>query len=98
MRIDSMTKSYMDRGLLLTSLLLSVSGQAIAMREDSQQLARVLGEARDEAVELAGDADEAESLIRTQVRSETHATMLDRAKDHVNNMARIVDKLTETHA
>jgi hypothetical protein len=93
-----MTKSYMVGGPLLTSLLLSVSGQAIAMRVDSQQLTRVLGEARDEAVELAGDTDEAESLIRTQVPSETHAAMLDRAKDHVNNMARIVDKLSETHA
>jgi hypothetical protein len=98
MRIDSMTKSYMVRGVLLTLLLLSVSGRALAVREDSQQLTQVLGEARDEAAELARDADEAESLIRNQVSWETHAAVLDRVKDHVNNMARIVDKLTETRA
>jgi hypothetical protein len=96
MRIDSMTKSYMVRGVLLTLLLLSVSGRAIAVREDSQQLTQVLGNARDEAAELARDADEMESLIRNDVSWETHAVMLDRIKGHVNNMARIVAKLTET--
>jgi hypothetical protein len=89
MRIDSMTKSYMVRGVLLTLLLLSASGRAIAVREDSQQLTHVLGEARDEAAELARDADEAESLIRNQVSWETHAAVLDRVKDHVNNMAHL---------
>jgi hypothetical protein len=98
MRIDSMTKSYIVRGVLLTLLLLPVSGRAIAVREDSQQLTQVLGEARDEAAELARDADEAESLIRNQVSWETHAAVLERVKDHVNNMARLVDKLTEARA
>ena len=98
MRIDSMTKSYMVGGVLMTFLLLPVSGRAVAVRQDSQQLTQVLGEARDEAAELARDADEAESLIRNQVSWETHAAVLDRVKDHVNNMARIVDKLTETRA
>ena len=82
----------------MTFLLLPVSGRAVAVRQDSQQLTEVLGEASDEAAELARDADEAESLIRNQVSWETHAAVLDRVKDHVNNMARIVDKLTETRA
>ena len=96
MRIDSITKSYAVRAGLVTFLLLSVSGRAIAVRDDSQQLTQVLGEARDEAAELARDADEMESLIRTDVSWQTHAVMLDHIKDHVNNMARIVAKLTET--
>jgi len=96
MRIDSITKSYAARAVLVTFLLLSISGRAIAVRDDSQQLAQVLGEARDEAAELARDADEMGSLIRTDVSWQTHAVMLDRIKDHVNNMARIVAKLTET--
>jgi len=82
----------------MTFLLLPVSGRAVAVRQDSQQLTEVLGEASDEAAELARDADEAESLIRNQVNWETHAAALDRVKDHVNNMARIIDKLTETRA
>ncbi len=96
MRIDSITKSYAARAVLVTFLLLSISGRATAVRDDSQQLTQVLGEARDEAAELARDADEMESLIRTDVSWQAHAAMLDRIKDHVNNMARIVAKLTET--
>src|ERR1700722_3181098 len=96
MRIDSITKSYAVRAGLVTFLLLSISGRAIAVRDDSQQLTQVLGEARDEAAELARDADEMESLIRTDVSWQTHAVMLDHIKDHLNNMARIVAKLTET--
>lgn len=98
MRIDSITKSYAVRTVLVTLLLFSLSGPAFAQREDSLQLTQLLGEARNEAAELARDADEAESLIRNQVSWETHAAVLDRVKDHVNNMARIVDKLTETRA
>jgi hypothetical protein len=96
MRIDSITKSYAVRASLVTFLLLSIFGRAVAVRDDSQQLTQVLGEARDEAAELARDADEMESLIRTDVSWQTHAVTLDRIKDHVNNMARIVAKLTET--
>jgi hypothetical protein len=79
-------------------LFLSMSGRAIALREDSQQLTQVLGEARDEAAELARDADEMESLIRNDANREAHAVLLDRVKAHVNNMARIVAKLSETRA
>jgi len=95
MRIDSITKSYVVRAVLVTFFLLLMSGRAIALREDSQQLTQVLGEARDEAAELARDADEMESLIGNDVSWEAHAVMLDRVKDHVNNMARIVAKLSE---
>jgi hypothetical protein len=98
MQIESITKSYVARAVLVMFLLLSMSGRAIALREDSQQLTQVLGEARDEAAELARDADEMESLIRNDVSWEAHAVMLDRVKDHVNNMARIVAKLSETRA
>jgi hypothetical protein len=98
MRIDSMTKSYVVRAVLVMFLLLSISGRAIAVGDDSQQLTQILGEARDEAAELARDADEMESLIRNEVSWQTHAVMLDRVKNHVNNMARIVAKLSDTRA
>jgi hypothetical protein len=98
MRIDSMTKSYVVSTVLVMFLLFSISGRAIAVRDDSQQLTQVLGEARDEAAELARDADEMDSLIRNEVSWQTHVVMLDRVKDHVNNMARIVAKLSDTRA
>ena len=68
MQIESITKSYVVRAVLVVMfLLLSMSGRAIALQEDGQQLTQVLGHARDEAAELARDADEMESLIRNDV-------------------------------
>lgn len=98
MQIESLTKSDVVRAVLVIFLLFSISGRAIALPEDSQQLTQVLGQARAEAAELARDADEMESLIRNDVSWQTHAEMLDRVKDHVNNMARIITKLNETRA
>jgi Na+/phosphate symporter len=48
-----------------------------------------------EAAELARDADEAESLIRSEANWQAHAEALERVKDHVNNMGRIIDRLTQ---
>ncbi len=96
MRIDSKSKRRLVIGILTALLSLSVSALAFPAREDSQQLTQLLGEVRDEAAELARDAVEMESLIRTDVGWETHSVRLDRIKDRVNNMARIVAKLTET--
>jgi hypothetical protein len=98
MRIDSMTKNHLIVAILVALLSLSALARAAAAREDSQQLTQLLGEARDEAAELAKDADETESLIRSQASWETHAEMLDHVKEHVNNLARIIDKLTEARA
>jgi hypothetical protein len=94
MRIDFMTKGQAVTTLLVALFLFPVPARAGAVREESQQLTQVLSEARDEAAELARDADETESLIPNEVSWQTHAAMLDRVKDHVNNMARIIDKPT----
>jgi hypothetical protein len=96
MRIDSKTKHHLVMAILVALFSLSPSALAFPAREDHQQLTQLLGEARDEAAELAKDSDEMESLIRNDVSWETHAVMLDRIKDRVNNMARVVAKLTET--
>jgi hypothetical protein len=61
-------------------------------------LTQRFGEAANEAAELARDADEAESLIRSRANLGVHAVVLDRLIDHVNNMARITDELTEIRA
>jgi hypothetical protein len=98
MRIDSMTPNRLFIAIFAVLLLISATPRAFAARQESEQLTQVLGEARDEAAELARDADETESLIRNDVSWETHAAMLDRVKDHVNNLGRIIDKLTEGRA
>src|ERR1700744_5588273 len=98
MRIASKAKNLWVIGILIPSLSLSLPTRVFALRGESDQLAQLLGEDRNEAGELARDADQTESLIRNDVGWQTHAEMLESVKGHVNNMARIIDKLTETRS
>ena len=98
MRIASKAKNHLTIGILITFLSLSLPARVFALRGESDQLAQLLGEARTEAGELAKDADETESLIRNDVSWQTHAEMLESVKGHVNNMGRIIDKLTATRS
>jgi hypothetical protein len=98
MRIASKAKNHFITGILVTFLSLSLPTCVFALRGESDQLAQLLGEARNEAGELARDADETESLVRNDVSWQTHAAMLDSVKEHVNNMGRIIDKLTATRS
>jgi hypothetical protein len=85
MRIGAMVKSHFVVGLVVALLSFSLPARVFVLREESDQLAQLLGEARTEAGELAKDADETESLIRSDVSWQTHAVMLDSVKEHVNN-------------
>ena len=98
MRIASNARNHLVIGVLVTFLSLSLPTHVFALRAESDQLAQLLGEARNEAGELAKDADETESLIRNDVSWQTHADMLERVKEHVNNMDRIINKLTATRS
>jgi hypothetical protein len=94
MRIASVEKSRLVAWLVVALLSFSLPARMFALRPESDQLTQLLGEARMEAGQLARDADQTESLIRSDVSWQTHAEMLDGVKEHVNNMARIIDKLT----
>ena len=98
MRFASKANKYFVVGVLVTFLSLSLPTPVFALRAESDQLAQLLGEARNEAAQLAKDADETESLIRNDVSWQTHAEMLESVKEHVNNMGRIIDKLTATRS
>ena len=98
MRIASKAKNHLIIGILVTSLSLSLPTRVFALRGESDQLAQLLGEAQNEAGELARDADETESLIRNDVSWQTHAEMLESVKAHVNNMGSIIDKLMATRS
>lgn len=98
MRIACRAKNHFIIGTLVTVLSLSLQTRVFALRPESDQLAQLLAEAQSEAGQLARDADETESLIRSDVSWQTHAEMLESVKEHVNNMGRIVDKLTSTRA
>jgi len=64
-------------------------------RSDSQELAKLLEQASDEARELAIDAEDLQILIASDQNWLTHTLKLAKIKGHVDNMALIVDKLTK---
>jgi hypothetical protein len=91
-RLQSMSSVI---AVLVSVFLFSVPSSAAVTRETSQQLTQLLGEARDEAFELATDADQTQSLILSDDNWVTHALMLARVKGHVDNMSLIIEKLTK---
>lgn len=67
---------------------------AAATRETSAKLTELLWDARDEAAQLANDADQ--MLVLTDSNWLTHDLMLHKIQGHVDDMALIVRKLNET--
>lgn len=85
------------RGLVIGSflmlMLLLFPVKALAANEENTEVSRLLQDARDDAAVLSRDADEMEALTRTDVSWQTHASMLETVKDHVNQLARVTEQL-----
>ena len=81
--------------LIGSTALLPVTLWSVARNPPNAEVAAQLDAANTEAAELARDADEMTSLLHNDVSWESHAAMLGRIKDHVNNMGKIVAKLEE---
>ena len=64
-----------------------------AEKPESTEVAQMLQEAKEHAAELARDADELESLTRSDASWQSHAEKLEQIKEHVNAMGRLVPKL-----
>src|SRR5258708_36162516 len=79
----------------LTLLLFSSLAVLAASQNDegNPEVTRLLADAREKAAVLSQDADEMEALTRSDVSWQTHATMLNTIKEHVNDLARTVEKL-----
>ena len=75
-------------GVLLIATLL-FSAQAFPQSNDNPEVTKLLQDGREKAADLARDADNMESLIRTDASWQTHAAMLDNIKEHVNDLGRI---------
>ena len=74
-------------------LLFSTLAMPAASREENPEVTRLLSQARDEAAALSRDADDMESLTRSDVSWQSHAEMLNTIKEHINNLARTIEKL-----
>src|ERR1700744_2675812 len=82
-------------GALIASMLFLFSTPLSAQKQENPEVTKLLADARDRAAELSRDADEMESLIRTDVSWKTHAAMLETVKDHVNELGRIATLLEQ---
>jgi Na+/phosphate symporter len=81
--------------VLIAILASTLPRPVYAIEDDNPQLAQLLADAEDEAIELANDADDTQNLISSDENWVNHALMLDRVKGHVQNLALIIDKLSK---
>lgn len=81
--------------LIGSTALLPPTLWSVARNPANAEVATQLDAANTEAAELARDADEMTALLHNDVSWESHAAMLNRIKDHVNNTGKIVAKLEE---
>lgn len=83
-------------GIIVLLYLVVVPLLSAVTRETSAKLTELLWDARDEAVQLASDADQMQMLLLSDGNWVTHDLMLHKIQGHVDDMALIVRKLNET--
>jgi hypothetical protein len=95
MRIGGVQSALLVIAFLIVPLLFQRQLAAYVTRPENQQLTELLSDASNEALELASDAAEMETLTLNDTSWVTHTLMLARVKGHVDNMALLIDKLTK---
>jgi len=84
--------------LLLTGFLMSSFAVKAAGAPDSEQVSKLLSEAKTMSFQLKEDAATMESFSRMNVGWETHAAAINQIKDHVNALGKQAAKLHEAKA
>jgi hypothetical protein len=85
-------------GLLFAGLLVIPSVSKAAETPDSDQVSKLLSEAKTMAFELKEDAVTMESFTRMNVSMETHAVTINQIKDHINALTRQTAKLKDARS
>ncbi len=90
------TRTYFAlAGALSAGLLTSVVAASAAEPPDSEQVSKLLSEAKTMAFQVKEDAVTMESFTRMNVSWESHAMAINQIKDHVNTLGRQVGKLKD---
>jgi len=89
------TITWAAPGLLLAGLLATPPASKAAETPDSEQVSKLLSQAKTMAFELKEDAVTMESFTRMNVSMETHAVAINQIKDHINALTRQTAKLKE---
>jgi methyl-accepting chemotaxis protein len=91
------TTRFLTRLLLMLTVVSVGMVRAVAApsQSDSEEINKLLADAKAEAVELKHDAREMESFTRSGVNWESHAQKLTLIKEHVNKCGEVVQKLND---
>jgi hypothetical protein len=92
------TITWAAPGLLLAGLLATPPVSKAAETPDSEQVSKLLSEAKTMAFELKEDAVTMESFTRMNVSMESHAVAINQVKDHINALTRQTAKLKEARS
>jgi hypothetical protein len=95
-----------DRGIAgLTTLTLLVAGYLVIPSTlkatepgASAKIAKLLVDAKAEAVQLKDDSADMESFTKSKLRWESYARKIEMIKEHVNNTGKLLAKLQEAEA
>ena len=84
-------------GFLLAACLVVSPAMRAADRPalDSDEITKLLAEAKTEAFDLKNDAEKLESFTRSKISWEHHATVIEQMKEHVNEVGRLVAKMND---
>jgi hypothetical protein len=72
--------------------------RASAQAADSAHVNRLLTDAEHYANQASNDSEELETYTRTKAGWETHAHQLERIREHVNNLGKVVQRLNEARS
>lgn len=93
MRMSKKGTQFLIAGIALVSMLLLSSRLTLAVTDENPDVTRLLTEAKEKAAVLSQDADQMEAFTRSNVSWESHATMLEDIKQHINDLGRVTEKL-----
>jgi len=79
--------------LMLGAFLVPLPAVKAAVNPDSEQVSKLLSEAKTMAFQLKEDAVTMESFTRTNATWESHAAAINQIKEHINALGRQVGKL-----
>jgi hypothetical protein len=91
-------KSIAMMGSLLAGLLMASPIVSAADVQDSEQVSKLLSEAKTQAFQIKEDAQTMESFTRMNVSMQSHAAVINQIRDHVNALGRQVTKLKDARA
>lgn len=89
------TLAVMLAGFLLPTSTVTAAARLEAAAPDSEQVSKLLSDAKTMAFQLKEDALTMESYTRMDVSWQTHAATINQIRDHVNALTRQVAKLKD---